>query len=167
MRKSFIYLLALVGAHAVHALTPDEAKAIAIGESDTRIEALNKAVSNADDKTAAFIQALSDDAVKISGGQVFVVRDDKATDPVTGAPAQLPADAEDVVNNNRVRGEIDSALSALKLFSKDDKLRSAAVAELQKDPDESKLPLIEKAYAAEQDAAIKEQLGLVRAQALL
>jgi urea transport system permease protein len=166
MRKTILFLLAFL-AGAAHALTADEAKAIAIGESDTRIEALNKAVSNADEKTAAFIQALSDDAVKISGDKVFVVRDEKATDPVTGAAAQLPADAEDVINNNRVRGEIDSALSALKLFNKDAKLRAAAVAELQKDPDESKLPLIEKAYAAEQDAAIKEQLGLVRAQALL
>ncbi|MDB5861318.1 MAG: inner-rane translocator [Ramlibacter sp.] len=166
MLKRFLFLLALL-AGSVHALTADEAKAIAIGESDTRIEALNKAVGNADDKTAAFIQALSDDAVKISGGKVFVVRDDKATDPVTGTPAQLPADAEDVINNNRMRGEIDSALSALKLFSRDAKLRAAAVAELQKDPDESKLALIEKAYAAEQDAGIREQLGLIRAQALL
>jgi hypothetical protein len=28
-----------------------------------------------------------------------------------------------VVNNNRMRGEIDTALAALKLFSKDDKVR--------------------------------------------
>jgi urea transport system permease protein len=166
MLQRILLLLALFAGSA-HALTPDEAAAIAIGESDARIAALNKAVANADDRTAAFLQALSDDAVKTAGGKVFVVRDDKASDPVTGAPAQLPADAEDVVNNNRMRGELDSALSALKLFSRDAKLRAAAVAELQKDPDESKLTLIEKAYAAEQDAAIKEQLGLVRAQALL
>ena len=164
--KRLLFLLALLAGSA-HALTADEAKAIAIGESDTRIEALNKAVAHADDRTAAFLQALADDAVKTAGGKVFVVRDDKATDPVTGAPAQLPADAEDVVNNNRMRGELDSALAGLKLFSADARLRAAAVAELQKDPDESRLPLIEKAFAAEQDAAIKEQLALVRAQALL
>jgi urea transport system permease protein len=167
MLQKLLLLVALCASSATHALTADEAKAIAIGESDSRIEALNKAVLAADDRTAAFIQALSDDAVKIAGGQVFVVRDDKASDPVTGAAATLPADAEDVINNNRMRGELDSALSALKLFSRDAKLRSAAIAELQKDPDESKLALIEKAYAAEQDAAIKEQLGLIRAQALL
>jgi urea transport system permease protein len=167
MLQKLLLLVALCASSAAHALTADEAKALAIGESDSRIEALNKAVLAADDRTAAFIQALSDDAVKTAGGHVLVVRDDKATDPVTGAAATLPADAEDVINNNRMRGELDSALSALKLFSRDAKLRSAAIAELQKDPDESKLALIEKAYAAEQDAAIKEQLGLVRAQALL
>ncbi len=79
----------------------------------------------------------------------------------------VPDDAEDVVNNNRMRGELDTAMAALKLFSKDAKLRAAAVAELQKEPDESKLPLIEKAYAAEPEGAIKQQLGLVRAAALL
>lgn len=167
MLKCLLLLLALTGAGTVHALTADEAKAIAIGESDSRIEALNKAVAAADDRTAAFLQALADDAVKTAGGKVFVVRDDKATDPVTGAETKLPADAEDVINNNRMRGELDSALAALKLFSKDARARAAAVAELQKEPDESKLPLIEKAYAAEQDTAIKEQLGLVRAAALL
>ena len=41
------------------------------------------------------------------------------------------------------------------------------IGKLQKDPDESKLPMIEKAYAAESNAAIKQQLGLVRAAALL
>lgn len=167
MLQRLLLLLALAGAASAHALTADEAKAIAIGESDTRIEALNKAVAAADDKTAAFLRALSDDAVKTAGGKVFVVKDDKAFDPVTGAEVPLPADAEDVVNNNRMRGELDTALAALGLFSKDDTQRAAAVAALQKEPDESKLALVEKAYAAETNAAIKEQLALVRAAALL
>src|SRR5579864_1973210 len=102
-------LLALLAAGAAHALTADEAKAIAVGEIDDRIAALGKAVANADDKTAAFIQALTDEAVKTSAGKVYVVRDGKATDPVTGAELKLPDDAEDVVSNNRMRGELDTA----------------------------------------------------------
>ncbi|MDD5334960.1 MAG: urea ABC transporter permease subunit UrtB [Rhodoferax sp.] len=150
-----------------HALTADQAKAIAIGESDARVEALSQAVATADDKTAAFLQALSDDAVKVAGDKVFVVKDGKGFDPVSGAEAAMPDTAEDVINNNRMRGELDSALAALKLFSKDEKTRSAAIKQLQSDADESKLPLIEKAFAVEQNAQIKEQLGLVRAAALL
>ncbi|WP_374667097.1 urea ABC transporter permease subunit UrtB [Ramlibacter sp.] len=165
--KQLLILLALWAATAAQALTPDEARAMATGESDSRIEALNKAVSAADDKTAAFIQAMSDDAVKFKGDQVFVVKDDKAFDPVTGAEVKLPEDAEDVVNNNRMRGELDTALAALKLFSKDVKLRTQAVTELQKEVDESKLALIEKALAAETDPGLKERLGLVRAAALM
>lgn len=162
-----LLLLAILACPGAQALTADEARALATGDSDARIEALNQAVAAADDKTAAFIQALADDAVKVAGDQVFVVRDDKGFDPVTGAESAVPADAEDVVNNNRMRGELDTALAALKLFSKDAAWRAAAVAELQKEPDASRLPLIEKAYAAEQDPAIKERLALLRAASLL
>src|SRR5687767_12003047 len=99
----------LLAAGASHALTAQEATAIAIGETDARIEALNRAVATADDKTAAFLEALAEDAVKSAGGQVFIVRGDKTTDPVTGADTTLPPDAEDVVSNNRMRGEFDTA----------------------------------------------------------
>ncbi|RZJ20101.1 MAG: urea ABC transporter permease subunit UrtB, partial [Haliea sp.] len=51
--------------------------------------------------------------------------------------------------------------------SKDEKLRREAVRSLQGEPDEGKLPLLEKAYAAETNADIKAQLGMVRAAALL
>ena len=167
MLRSLVLLLAVFSCVSAHALNTDEARAIAIGESDARIEALGKALAVADDKTAAFLQALADEAVKVAGDKLFVVKDGKGIDPVTGAEVAVPADAEDVVSNNRMRGEIDSALSSLKLFSKDAALRMSAVKDMQKDPDETKLPLIEKAMAAEQDAAVREQLALVRAAALL
>jgi urea transport system permease protein len=162
----FVVIAAFLAAGA-HALTAEEARSIAVGETDARIEALGKALPSADERTAAFLQALADDAVKVSGGRLFIVRDGKGTDALTGAEAAVPADAEDVVTNNRMRGEVDSALSSLKLFSKDDSLRAAAVRDMQKEPDESKLPLIEKALASETNASIREQLGLVRAAALL
>ena len=165
--RSLALLAALLLSAAAHALTPAQARAMATGETDARIEALNKAVASADDKTAAFIQALIDDAVKVAGDQVFVVKDDKGFDPVTGAQAALPGDAEDVINNNRMRGELDAAMAALKLFSKDVAMRREAIKTLQNESDESKLPLIEQAWAAESDAGIKEQLGMVRAAVLL
>ncbi|WP_114969060.1 urea ABC transporter permease subunit UrtB [Rhodoferax ferrireducens] len=160
------FALCLVAGNA-HALTADEANAMASGESDARIEALHKAVSTADDKTAAFLQALSDDAVKLVGSRAFIVRDDKGVDPVSGVEFAVPDAFEDVMNNNRMRGELDSALAALKLFSKDEKIRMAAIKQLQSDADETKLPLIDKAFAAEKNEQIKELLGMVRAAALL
>ncbi len=160
---AFLLLLALPG----HALTSDEAKAIASGESEDRITALNKAVATADDKTAAFIQAMSDDAVKFTADRVFVIKDDKAYDPVSGAEQKLPDDAEDVVNNNMMRGALDAAQAALKLTSKDDAVRAEAAQALFKDPDESRVPLVEKALAAETNPKIKAQLELVRAAGLL
>jgi urea transport system permease protein len=158
---------ALLLAGPAQALTAKQAAAIAVGETDERIAALNDAVASADERTAAYLQALADDAVKLAGGKPLIVKDGKAYDAVSGAATDLPADAEDVVINNRMRGELDSALAALKLFSKDNAVRSEAIKALQTDTDESKLPLIEKAFAAEADPAIKNQLGLVRAVILL
>ena len=169
IRKLFLLAIFVVVASRAYALTAPEAKAIATGESDARVEALNKALANAnaDDRTAAFIQALADDAVKLNGDQVIVVRDGKGVDPITGAALTVPDAAEDVMNNNVMRGELDIALAALKLFSKDDKVRGAAIATLLSATDETKLPLIEKALAAEVKPDFKDKLQLVRAAILL
>ena len=164
-RFLFGFLMAFA-AHA-HALTTAEAVGMATGETDARIEALTRAVASPDDKTAAFLKALSDDAVKVAGEQVFVMRDGKGFDPVTGAAVAVTDTADDVINNNRMRGEIDTALASLKLFSKDDKTRAEGIKSLQNESDEAKLPLIEKAFAAEQNPQLKDQLGLIRAAVLL
>jgi urea transport system permease protein len=162
----YMGLWTLVAGQA-QALTADEARGMAAGDTQSRIEALNKATVNADEKTAAFIQALADDAVKTQGQQVFVVKDDKAFDPVSGSELKLPDDAEDVINNNLMRGELDNALAALQLFSKDPQVRGNAIRTLSSGSDESRLPLIEKAYASEAVPALKSQLELVRAAILL
>ncbi len=152
---------------AVHALTAEQARGMAIGGTESRVQALAKAAAAPDEKTAAFIQALADDAVKTSGGQVLVVQGSKAIDPVTGADMPLTADAEDVINNNLMRGELDNVLAALALFSKDEKRRRQAIKTLAGDNDESRLPLIEKAYEAEMVPALKSQLELLRAAIML
>jgi urea transport system permease protein len=165
--RYFIFIVTFLIAGHAHSITAEQAKGIATGESDTRVEALNKALPSADDKTAAFLQALLDDAVKATADKVFVVKDGKGFDPVTGVAVPLPEGAEDVINNNRMRGELESALAGLKLFSKDEAVRRAGIKTLQAESDESRLPLIEKAFAAEQNADLKAQLGLIRAAVLL
>jgi urea transport system permease protein len=164
--KLLVLAIALIAGHA-HSITPEAINAIAIGEGEARIEALRAAVAGADEKTVAFIQALSEDAVKIVAGKPVIVKDDKAIDPVTGAESTLPPDAEDVMNNNRMRGEIDGALASLKLLSPDIAVRREAVKTLQGDVDESKLPLLDKAFAQESVEDIKNSLGMLRAAAML
>lgn len=166
IRPFFFFAAFLIASHA-YALTAEEAKAIAIGETDARIEALNKALVSADERTAAFLQAMSEDAVRVAGDKVFVLKDDKSLDPVSGIETPMPEDAEDVISNNRMRGELDSALASLRLFSRDDHIRGEAIKVMQNDADESRLALIEKAYATEKNQDLKEALGLVRAAALL
>jgi urea transport system permease protein len=165
--RIFLTFAVLIAFGNAYALTPEQAKAMAVGEGDARIAALRAGVAGADDKTVAFIQALSDDAVKVVAGKPVIAKDDKAVDPVSGAQSAMPDTAEDVMNNNRMRGELDSALASLKLLSTDVATRREAVKTLQGEVDESKLPLIDKAFAQESVPDIKERLGLLRAAALL
>ena len=157
----------LLGAQA-HALTSQQAHALVAGEAEERIAALNKVIAaGTDDKAVALIQAMSDDAVKFTEKSVFVIKDGKGYDPVTGEERPVPETAEDIVNNNEMRSELDAALASIKLFSPDDKVRADAVKTLAIDPNDSKLPLVEKAYASESVASIKEALANVRAAMLL
>jgi len=167
MLKVALMVSALCALSAAQALTMEEARGIAVGESDARVQALSQAVAQGDDKTAAYLQALADDVVKIAKDQVLVVRDGQGTDPVTGQAVAVPPDAEDVMLNNRLRGEIDTALAALKLFSADVNVRRQAALSLLKEPDASRAPLLEKALASEKDATVQSLVRQARAAALL
>ncbi len=149
------------------ALTPDQAGRIAAGETDERIAALNEAVAAADPAVGLLVQALLDDAVKTAGGKAYIVRDGKAVEAASGQAATLPADAEEVVNNNRVRREFESALAALALFSPDRALRSKAIDELRDGADDGKLGVIDRAILAEPDAALKARLSLLKAAVMI
>lgn len=161
----WVSLLWMAG--SAHALTAEQALAMASGETDDRIAALQQAAADPSEQTRAFLQALADDAVKVAGNKAFIVQGDKGVDPVTGAEVPVPADAEDIINNNRMRGEIDTALAGLALFGKDEAQRLAAAKALAKEPDEARLPLLDKALAQETAPAIKAQLELARAATLL
>jgi urea transport system permease protein len=159
--------LFLALAFAAHALTPEQALHIAAGDSDDRIAALNEVAAAGDAALASFVQAILADEVKVAGERAFIVRDGKAVDAATGAAVTLPDNAEDVVNNNRMRREMESALASLALFSPERAARANAIAQLKDQIDESKLALIDKAVAAETDAELRDQLGLLRAAVLI
>ena len=165
--KGALIASALWGLTAAQALTMEEARGIAIGDSDARLEALAKAVAQGDEKTAVYLQALSDDVVKISKDQVIIARDGQGTDPVTGQSVPVPDDAEEVMLNNRLRGELDTALAALKLFSPDVKVRRLAALSLLKEPNASRAPLLDKALAVEPDETVRSLVRQARAAALL
>ena len=103
----------------------------------------------------------------MAGGRAFVVRDGRVTEAGSGASTPLPPDAEDVVNNNRMRRELEGALAALALFAPDRAARAKAIAELQDQADADKLGLVDKALAAEPDAALRAQLAQLRAAVLV
>jgi urea transport system permease protein len=167
MRWLLLLLSALVLAAPAQALTPAQALALAKGDTESRIKALNALLAVPDEKAVALIQALSDDAVKFTDTAVIVIKDGKGFDPVSGAEVAVPDTAEDVINNNQMRTELGAALALVGLQSPDTKVRLEAVKTLAADPSEDKLPLIEKAYAAESVPAIKDALGDLRFALLL
>ena len=152
--------------HAL-ALTAEQARALTLGDTDARVSALQKALASPDAQTAAFLKDMADDAVKVNGTQVLIVHDGKAFDPVNGEATALPDTAEDVINNNRMRGEIDAALSALQLLSPDAAQRLQAAKSVLKEPDPTKLAMLEKALAAETNEGVRKQMLLARAAILL
>ncbi len=161
-------VLATLWCAGAQALTAEQARALATGDTESRVSALRELTAQPDEKLAAFLQALADDAVKASpSGVVRVLHGEQVIDPVSGEPAALPPDAEDVVNNNLMRAELDNALAALQLLSPDVSRRREALKTLSGAVDTSRLPLIEKALAAETDAALRAQLEWLRAGAWL
>jgi urea transport system permease protein len=162
--KAVMLLLACLFTLPAQALTADEVRAMAIGDSEERAAAIAKVVAGGDVAAQAFLQALLDGEVKTAGDRVFTVgADGQAVDAATGVPATLPTDADDVVNNNRMRNEIQGALAGLKLLSADKGERLQAVRALRDEPDEARLPLIDKALANETDASLKGEIELLRA----
>jgi len=166
LRACVLTALAL-GALGARALTPEQAHALAAGENEDRVAALATSLERGDEGLAAFVQAMLDDTVKVAGDKTFVMKGEQATDAATGAAVALPDDAEDIVNSNQMRRELDGALAALRLTSKDVGERRTAAQALKDEADESRLPLIEKALAAETDDGLKDLLGQIRAAILV
>ena len=164
----WMFVCASACALPAHALTPQDAYGIAAGDSDARIKALAEALTRPDERLITFVQATLDGQVKVDGERAYVIdAEGKATDAATGQAATLPDTAEDVINNNRMRGELSSALASLQLLATDPAQRASAIKQLKTEASESTLPLIERGLAAETDPKLKSELEAVRAGILI
>lgn len=164
-------LVIWMGASAAHALTPADALALVDGDTDVRIDTLNKLAAAPDEKASALIKAMSEEAVRLQGERVFIVVDDAAVDAVTGEKLPLPDDAGDVMINNRLRSAMESALAGMELVDAPPERQREAARTLQRsafeEPDISQLPLIDKALAGNLDAQARQSLELAQAAVLL
>jgi urea transport system permease protein len=149
------------------ALSAGQARAIVEGDNDSRSAAIVQAAAAADPALPPLLQALLDDAVKITPDRVILLRDGKAVDATSGQPVDLPADAEDATNNNRMRREIEAALASTKLLSPDVDVRSRALDELGDAASATLMPLLDKADVAETDAGLKARIALLRSRILV
>jgi urea transport system permease protein len=143
---------------------------LALGENEDKVAGVADVVAAADPDGLIFLQAMMAGEVQTLPEKklVLIVRDGKAVDAVTGAEVSpLPDGLEEIVLPNRVRREIESAISALKLVSPDRKTRYTAAKALEGNADEGMLSILAKALEKETDADIKALLVLVQAEAQL
>jgi urea transport system permease protein len=137
---------------------------LATGDGDEKVANIAALVASGDARAVIVLQALADGEMQVASGRVLLVKGEEGVDAVTGEKVSpLPAGREEVVANNRLRREIDSALAALKLFSPDRDARLAAAKELAGGANEAMLPVVKKAIAAESDPVIRPMLELTAA----
>ncbi len=152
------------------AIPPAVIEKLALGEGEEKIAAVAEIVKAAEPEGLVFLQSLLDGEVQVvtEKKQMLIVRNGKAVDAVTGAEVTpLPEGLEDVVLPNRVRGEIQTAIAALKLVSPDRKIRLAAAKALGGGADEGMLTILAKALEKETDDDIKVLLTQVQAEVQL
>ncbi len=143
-------------------------KPLAGDDPDARIEAVNAIAALASDEALTLLAALKNDNLYADPqGKVFIIANDQAFDPATGKTVTMPENVDGITANNRLRGAIDDALSALALLSPDPAQRLNSALALQKNAVAAQIPLINKALARESDPQIKDMLRLAAARANL
>jgi urea transport system permease protein len=121
-------------------------------------------VAEGDPAAVALLQAVAEGEMQTAGKRVLIVKGEGATDAVTGEQVTpLPAEREDVVANNRLRGEIEGALAAFKLLSPERQARLEAAKALAGGADPAMLNLVQRALQKETDPEIKPLLELTSA----
>jgi urea transport system permease protein len=137
MLRSVLAALLAFAVSAVAAVDPALVKQLATGDSDAKVEAIGQLVATGDPDAFVLLKSMADGQFKHEG--------------------------EEVVLNNRVRRELESALAALKLMAPERSQRAEAIRELASGADESLLPLVKRALAKETDADLKAELEMLAA----
>ncbi|WP_411969201.1 urea ABC transporter permease subunit UrtB [Paucibacter sp. B2R-40] len=152
-------------------MTPQQALALATGDGDERSAVLQAIVATPDERSTRLLLAMKAEQVKLDPArQLLIIVDEKGQmqDALSGQVlAQPPAALDDVMLNNRLRGELDQALAVLQLFAPATPAeRLTAARSLQQDAKIDYLPMLDMALAKEADAAVRTELTLARAAAL-
>ena len=159
-----ILLVLCLAASPAFALDRAAVEKLAFGDGDERSAAVLALVAEGDAAAVALLEAVAEGEVQTAGKRVLIVKGEEATDAVTGEKVTpLPAEREDVVANNRLRGEIEGALAAFKLLSPERQARLEAATALAGGADPAMLNLVQRALQKETDPEIKPLLELTAA----
>jgi urea transport system permease protein len=167
LMMSWALLCATTSANAAAMLTPAIRNALSGDDADARIQAVSQLAAQADAQAVAILNAMKNEALYAKDDTLFIVDGEQATALADGRIATLPDGAEPIALNNRLRAALDSALSGMKLFSPERRIRLQAALDLQNEATPEQLPLLNKAYVKETDAEIGNLLQMLIATANL
>ena len=167
LMMSWALLCATTSANAAVTLSPVMRNALSGDDTDARIQAVSQLAAQADAQAVAILNAMKNEALYAKDDTLFIVDGEQATALADGRIATLPDGAEPIALNNRLRAALDSALSGMKLFSPERRIRLQAALDLQNEATPEQLPLLNKAYVKETDAEIGNLLQMLIATANL
>ena len=158
-------LLCTLSAAALAGVDAEALKKLASDDFDEKGAAIEAIAANPDARTLPVLKALADGQLLVDGqGGGWIKTDTEVLDALTGTPAKLPDPAPDEVSiNNMLRGQIDAALAALKLFAPERDVRPAAARSLQGGEDEALRDTLKGAHDKEGDADVREAIALALA----
>ena len=161
-RVLLVYLALSASAWALDVQTITK---LADDDSAVKMQAIAALASTADPAALPPLQALRDGKLYITAdGRALIDADGSVIDAATGQPVQQSLDGlEPVGINNRIRGALDSALSAFALFSPDRNTRFNAARGMESSTSESLLTMLNKALEKETDPQIRASLEQTRA----
>ncbi len=138
---------------------------LADDDNAAKLQAIAALANSADPAALPPLQALRDGKLYVTAdGRALIDAGGSVTDAATGQPVQQSlAGLEPIGINNRVRGALDSALSAFALFSPDRNTRLNAARGMGSSTSESLLNMLNKALEKETDPEVRASLEQTRA----
>ena len=153
--------------HAIHAAELAPAAILASLASDdntARSEAIGQLGLLASPGGADILAALAGGELLLTAdGALLIKRGDQAVSCATGDTVSLPAGAQPISLNNRLRRALQAAQASSELFSANAATRLAAAQRLQKEGDPARAPAIKRALDGEQDPEVRQALNIALA----
>lgn len=157
--------LAALALPVAAAVDPAVLRQLASDDFDEKAAAISAIAAAPDAMTLPVLKALQEGQLFVDGhGAGWIKTDTGVVDALTGQPAALPDPAPDEVSiNNNLRGQIDAAMAALKLFAPERRVRLAAARALQSGEDDAVRDTLADALGKEPEADVRAALALALA----
>ncbi len=138
---------------------------LADDDTDAKLRVISQLGRLANPRAAQVLEALSNARLYATPeGRILIAHDGKpAIDPATGEELDVPADAGNIMINNRLRRAIAGALAISQLFSDDAQVRLSAAKRMQQSTDTSSIGLIAQARSRETNAEVQSALDVAQA----